>query len=286
MSRFRAIHYLLCFALLFGVLSGVVGNRAVIAASDEKLELSCLYPVVRIISGESAEFEVALKWQGSGSKRFDLAATAPPKWRAMVIRASEEKEAPAIELEPGLTYPDTVRVRLAPLAGELPEPGEYVVTLEASSGDIKETIELKAIVTALYRFAFYTVSGRSNTEVTAGKDNHLSLMAFNTGTAVIEEIAFTSERPEEWSITFNPDGVKSLAPGLAREVDVVIKPPGKTIAGDYMITMMAISKGLDERDIELRVTVLTPTVLGWVGILIVLVVIAGLAVIFRRLGRR
>jgi len=69
-------------------------------------------------------------------------------------------------------------------------------------------------------------------------------------------------------------------------IDAVIKPPRETIAGDYVVTMIANSSGLANREFELRVTVLTPTVLGWVGIVIVLVVIAGLAVLFRRLGRR
>ncbi len=304
MSRSRVVHYLLCFVLLLGMLGCLVGNRVVLATQEgsngsflsslnqeqpspeEKLELSCLYPVMRDISGESFEFKVELKWQGSESKRFDLATTVPPKWRAIVLRDYEDKEAPAIELEPGKTYPDAVRVRFAPIAGELPEEGEYVVTLEASSGDIKETIELKAIVIALYRFAFYTATGRLSTEVTAGEDNHLSVMLLNTGTAAIENISFTSSKPSGWNITFNPDEVESLEPGLAQEVDVVIKPPRKTIAGDYMVTMVAISKDLPKREFELRVTALTPTIWGWVAILIVLAVIAGLGVIFRRLGRR
>ena len=175
---------------------------------------------------------------------------------------------------------------MAPVEGTEPEPGDYVVTVEVSSGDIKKTIELKAVVTALYRLAFYTASGRLNTEVTAGEENHLSLMLLNTGTAAIEKISFTSSKPSGWSITFNPEEVESLEPGLAQEVDAVITPPRKTIAGDYSVTIRAIGKDLPRREIELRVTVLTPTVWGWVGILIVLAVIAGLGVMFRRLGRR
>jgi uncharacterized membrane protein len=36
----------------------------------------------------------------------------------------------------------------------------------------------------------------------------------------------------------------------------------------------------------LRVTVLTPTVWGWIGLIIVVLVIAGLGVLFMKLGRR
>jgi len=89
------------------------------------------------------------------------------------------------------------------------------------------------VVTARDEFELHTATGRLNTEVTAGEDNHLSIRLVNTGTAAIEDITLSSSKPEGWSITFTPDKVDSLEPGLSQEVDVVIKPPRKTIAGDY-----------------------------------------------------
>ena len=300
----RAIHYFLCFILFFGVLGGLVADRAALATQEssgsfllslnqeepppeEKLELVCKYPSFEGKAGDSFDFEVGLRWLGSEARTFDLAVTeVPPKWRTIIVAGYPEKLIPGIGLEPQMKYPEMITIKFAPLAGELPEPGAYVATLEASSGDMKETIELKAVVTALYRYYFITASGRPNTEVTAGKENHLSIMLGNTGTTVIDKIDLLSQKPSGWNITFNPDEVESLEPGLAQEVDVVIKPPSGTIAGDYMITMSAISKDLPKRELELRVTMLTPTIWGWVAILIVLAVIVGLGVMFRRLGRR
>jgi len=305
MSMPRAVYCLLCFVLLFGILGGLVGDRVALAAQKnssgpllslpnqeepppkEKLELVCKYPTFEGNSGDSFDFDVNLTWLGAEARTFDLAIPdVPPKWTATIVAGAYVREIPAIGLEAEMKYPEKVTVNFAPLPGELPEPGDYVITLEASSGDIKETIELKAVVTTLYRFAFYTATERLNAEVTAGEENHLSVIVFNTGQAVIDEIAFVSTKPAGWSIKFNPDELESLQPGAAREVDVVIEPPGKTIAGDYSITMSTISPGMSVRRIELRVTVLTPTVWGWVAILIVLAVIAGLGVMFRRLGRR
>lgn len=304
MSLTRAVHHLLCFVLLFGVLGGLVGDGVVLAAQEssggaflsslnqeqppeEKLELVSKYPTFEGNSGDSFDFDVNLKWLGSEARTFELAIIdVPPKWSASIVAGAFAREIPAIGLEAEMKYAERITVKFAPFPGELPEPGEYVITLEASSGDIKEAIQLKAVVTTLYRFAFYTATERLSAEVTAGEENHLSVIVFNTGQAVIKEISFVSSKPAGWSIKFNPDEVESLGPGLAREVDVVIKPPRKTIAGDYSITMSTISSGMPVRRIELRVTVLTPTVWGWVAIVIVLAVIAGLGVIFRRLGRR
>ena len=64
-----------------------------------------------------------------------------------------------------------------------------------------------------------------------------------------------------------------------------MEPPEKAIAGDYSITLNSDSPKAND-DVELRVTVVTPTIWGWVGIGIVLAVIVGLALLFRQLGRR
>jgi uncharacterized membrane protein len=46
------------------------------------------------------------------------------------------------------------------------------------------------------------------------------------------------------------------------------------------------NNGTMSQTLALRVTVSTPTIWGWVGIIIVVLVIAGLAVLFVKLGRR
>ena len=160
-----------------------------------------------------------------------------------------------------------------------------MVTLQAKSGEIQDSIDLQATVTARYDLAFNPTTGRYNTKITSGEESHFPLVLENFGTAVIENITFASDKPGGWVVTFNPDSADSLAVGTKREIDVVIEAPRKTIAGDYMITLRSSSEvAADVMDI--RVTVLAPTVWGWVGAGIVIAVIAGLAVIFMRLGRR
>jgi len=293
----RVVHCLMCFALLFAVVAGLVGTQVTVKAQEEplieeKLEAICTYPALPGKSGDTFEFDVELRWHSTEFRQFDVNAAGPPDWTVKILGGYENKElAGRIGLEPmapGETYPtESLTVRFAPLEGTSPEPGDYVVTLEISSGNIRETIEFKAVVTALYRFAFYTATGLLNTEVTAGEDNHFSLIVVNTGTATLERIDLsTYTKPRDWSITFNPERVELLEPGIAREIDVVITPPSKTIAGDWAATLSAWSSDLPASRVELRITVLTPTIWGWVGILIVLAIIAGLAVMFWRLGRR
>jgi len=255
---------------------------------EEKIEVQTKLPVISAESGEIFEFSIELKYQGADRKRFDLNLITPPDWRAIAVSGYPEKQIPAIEMGPAENFPVTenIKVQFGPLLRKLPEPGDYVVTLEVTSGDLREVIELKAVVTARYELSMITATGRLNTEAKAGEDNHFTIRLLNTGSEAIENINFSSTKPQGWTVTFNPEKVESLSEGLTQEVDVVINPPRKTIAGDYEITLRAESEEVSPDPLKLRVTVSTPTIWGWVGVLIVLAVIAGVGVVFWRLGRR
>ena len=69
-------------------------------------------------------------------------------------------------------------------------------------------------------------------------------------------------------------------------MDVNIKPPPETIAGDYQITLRASGSQAIAQDLTIRVTVESPTIWGWVGVIIIVLVIASLVVIFMRFSRR
>ena len=310
MSRYRVIHYLLGLFLCLGMFGSLGGDQVALAAqnagdgalvvssnqeeppAEEWLEVIAKYPVLREKSGEEFEFQIELRWYGKEFREFDIAVSGPPKWEVVTEAGLGTKVAvtgriglKAADVEKG--YPvETLFVNLTPPRGQKPAPGEYKATFEVSLGDIYESVELTAVVTALYQFVFYPATGRLNTEVTAGEDNYLTVRVENTGSIALDTVRFSSGTLEGWVVTFNPDPVDSLEPGLAQEVTVTIKPPDKVIAGDYAITLFADSEEYSADPLKMRVTVMTPTIWGWVGILIVLSVIAGLAIIFRRLGRR
>jgi uncharacterized membrane protein len=172
----------------------------------------------------------------------------------------------------------------------MPEPGEYPIIVEAASGEIKGSIELKAIIIAKYGIELEPSTGRFNTTATAGEDSYFTVSVTNTGSADLQKVNFSSTitgNPPGWSITFDPQNLDVLPVGAKREVQINIKPAQKTIAGDYMVAISANPEsGYAFDAIDVRVTVLTPTIWGWVGIGIVVLVIAGLVVMFMRLGRR
>jgi uncharacterized membrane protein len=264
------------------------------SSGSEEITLTCQYPVLSSPAGITYfTYSIDLRYKGGKEPRvFDLKVTVPPNFDYSITSSSygEGQEIAAIRLDPQKTYPDTIKVTVRPAMWVVPEPGEYPIIVEAASGEIKGSVELKAIVVAKYEIELTSSTGRLNTTATAGKDNYFTILVTNSGSADLQKVNFSSKiagTPPGWNITFDPQDIDVLPVGVEREIQVNIKPAQRTIAGDYMVAISASPEsGYAFSNIDVRVTVLTPTIWGWVGVGIIVLVIAGLAVMFTRLGRR
>ena len=292
MRRFRILS-ILC---LLVISMAVIFQPAAILAQDEEetipesLEMSAKYPKLEIPSGGTAEFEVELKFiseTGGESRIFDLTVIAPKGWGTFITPSyPKDKNIASIQLAPSVSVGDKILLQTAPAYWLRPEPGEYPIILEAASGEIHASYELTVVVKAKYVLGLAPSTGRYNTTATAGKDNYFSIDVQNSSSATMDDIKLSASKPEDWLVEFTPEKIDSMAAGDSQTVNVNITPAAKTIAGDYLITITASGKQASSDDISIRVTVKTPTIWGWVGVIIVVVVIGGLAYTFRRFSRR
>ena len=291
----RIIRLICCFYILFVGIMAISQPIAVLAqegdeTEQESVEISAKYPKVEITSGEIAEFEVELKLRGDlldDARIFDMVVTAPKDWITFISPTyPKDKKIASIQLKPGFSAGEKINVRVAPPIGLKPEPGEYPITLELISEELKGTYELTTVISAKYVLDLVPTIGRFNTPITAGKDNLFAIEVQNNGSATVDKITLSSTKTEGWTIDFTPRKIDSLDAGDFVTVDVNIKPAPKTIAGDYIISISASGEKITADNLNIRVTVETPTVWGWVGVIVVLAVIAGLIVVFRRFSRR
>ncbi|HHX76954.1 MAG TPA: hypothetical protein GX697_01185, partial [Firmicutes bacterium] len=74
-------------------------------------------------------------------------------------------------------------------------------------------------------------------------------------------------------------------PGETAKVKAYIKPSDKAIAGDYVVNISA-STPEAYSSADFRVTVKTSALWGWIGVLIIALVGAGIYYLFRRFGRQ
>ena len=258
----------------------------------EKLELTCQYPALSSYAGLNYTYTISVTYSGGKeSKIFDLKAVVPEGFVSTIAPGyGEGQEIAAIRLDASKGYPETVKLTVRPVAWKVPLPGEYPITFEISSGDLKSSILLKAIVTANYDMKMTTPDGRLNTEATAGQDNNFTVIVANSGSADLDKVEVScraQDRPNGWTVTCKPDKIDSLKAGDTKEIQVTVKPSEKTISGDYMLTIQAEPESKNAfTNLQIRTTVLTPTIWGWVGVGIVILVVLALAVIFIRFGRR
>lgn len=258
----------------------------------ESIEVRAVHPTVEAIAGNDFVFEIEFKYTADNilgePKNFDLIPQAPQGWEVYFTPQFEkEKRVSAIALKPGsVAFSDKTRMVAKAPFWPLPEPGDYKIMLDVVSGDIKDTVEITAVITASYNLLLAPAGERYDTKAKAGRDNYFSIRVGNLGTAPIDKITFSPDSPEGWSITFTPEQVDTLEPFGTQNVEINIKPPPETIAGDYMISVRASGVQKTSEKINIRVTVETPTVWGWIGVIIIAIVIMGLVVIFMRFSRR
>jgi len=309
MNRFKGAHYLLCLALLLGVFGGLLGGHVVLAAQEssqaavllapaeeepppeeppeENLEIYSRFPILQNTYGSAFEFEVTLFYEGSEPRTFDLDMELPEGWAGIFLGGYPETEISAFTVEPGKKR-ETITLIVGPLSESLPEPGDYVFTVRAASGNVSDSVDLKAVVILAppqYLLYLSTATLLREFQVKPDQDNHVSMQLTNAFTGTVNNITLKSQNPEGWNITFTPNTLATLEPGITQEIDVVINPPAGTEAGDYPFTVEAVG---DEAEItrELRITVVTATVWGQAGIGIAIAIIVALAIWFRRAGRR
>ncbi len=258
---------------------------------EETFEIGADFPVLTGPSDTSFLWEVDFTRAGGDEDLvFDISLTGPKDWLfyAAEDRYNQDSRISAIRLNRFSIKETIVIVAIAPY-WLYPEPDDYTITLEASSGDLKGSLDLTARITARYDFAAQTelTGGRLNINAKTGEESYLPISISNIGTAPLDKITLSSSKPEGWSVTFTPEKLENLSPGASQEIEVSVKPPKKTISGDYVVNLQFSGEPSSHApDLGIRVTVETSTKWGFVAIGIIAAIAAALILVFKRLGRR
>jgi uncharacterized membrane protein len=255
-----------------------VQERAVTA---DDIQITTSYPVLRGQTDAKFEFSLDVNNKIEVDRTFNLAAVGPEKWEINFKPAYEPKQISSIRVKGGSSQ--TVAVEVTP--PKEAQSGEYPILVRISSGDKKAEVRLMVILTGIYKIDAGTPTGILSLEAIAGKTANFSVFVKNTGSAVNRSITFSSFKPENWEVTFKPEKIDNLEPGALKQVEVTVKPASQALVGDYSVGVM-INGEKSDKTIEMRVTVKASTAWGWIGIGIIVFVIAGLSVLFIRLGRR
>ncbi len=224
-------------------------------------------------------FSTKLKNRTANKQLYSLRANAPRGWT--VTFKANYKQATSVEIEPDNSKDINIEIK-PPLNIAA---GTYKIPVGAVTATTSAQLELEVVITGTYDMELTTPAGLLSTSITAGNDKRIELLLKNTGSAELRDITLRVSKPKNWDVTFDPDTVSRLEAGKTTLVYAIIKADNKAIPGDYVTNISAQTLEASSK-IAFRVSVKTPILWGWLGILIIIAVIGGVYYFFRKYGRR
>ena len=223
-------------------------------AGLEDIQITTSYPVLRGQTDAKFEFSLEIMNKSEADRTFNLAAVGPEKWEINFKPAYEAKQISSLRIKGATSQSVAVEVTPAKEA----QPGEYPILVRVISGEKKAEVKLTVALTGIYKLDAGTPSGILSLEAIAGKSANFSFYVKNTGSAVNRNINFSSFKPENWEVTFKPEKIDSLEPGVLKQVEVTVKPAAQALVGDYSVGVLVNGEKSD-KTIEIRVTVKAST---------------------------
>jgi len=246
-----------------------------------KLSVQPQLPELRGSSKSNFEYTLTVKNDSGKKLLVSLAAEAPNNFDTSFTEAYGTQQLTAIPVDAGKTK--DVKLKVTP--PDSVDAGDYAVKVRVAAEGASALTALKLDISGQPKLAIASRGGLLSARATAGQESAVPVVVANTGTAPAENIKLSATAPDGWKVTFNPETIDRIAPNQHKEVQALIKPPSKAIAGDYVTALNATTRG-ENGSANFRVTVTTSTVWGVAGIGIIgaaLLIMVGAVV---RFGRR
>jgi uncharacterized membrane protein len=246
-----------------------------------KLSIKSRLPSLRGTPRSAFEYTVTVGNDSGKDLTVALSAQAPANFQTTFTEGFGSNEISSIPIEAGQTK--DIKVKVTPPRDV--KAGDYPVLVKVASEGATAELRVTLQVSGQGRIALSTKDGRLSGEAEVGKASTYALVLSNDGTAPIEEVEMSGTVPTNWKVEFNPKTIASLAPGEKKEVQAVVTPADKAIAGDYVAAFRANGRG-ESASADFRITVTTSTLWGIVGVGIIAVALLVLLGAVARFGRR
>ena len=210
---------------------------------------------------------------------YALTANAPRGWT--VLFRANGRQVTSVEVAPNATT--NVSIEVKPPASV--EVGKFKIPVRAFTASTSAELDFEAVITDSYNIELSTPTGLLSASITAGDLKKIELQLRNTGSSELRNIEFSSGKPVDWDVTFEPDKVEALIAGSTTTVTATVKASRKAIPGDYMVKMTARTPEVSSTA-DFRMAVKTSMLWGWIGIMVIVAVLGGVYYLFRKYGRR
>jgi uncharacterized membrane protein len=246
-----------------------------------KLSVTPQLPELRGTSKSSFEYQLSIKNDSGKKLTVSLSAQAPQNFDASFTEQYGTQELNAVPIDAGQSK--DVKLKVTP--PNTAAAGDYKLTARVAAEDASATTDLGLDITGQPRLDVSGREGLVSTRAAAGQQTSVPVVITNTGTAPADDVDLSGSAPSGWKVTFDPKTVDRIAPNDNKEVQALITPTDKAIAGDYVTTIRAAARG-ESASTNFRVTVTTSTMWGIAGVGIIGVALLVMVGAVARFGRR
>lgn len=224
-------------------------------------------------------FRTKLENQTGEKQLYALSSHAPRGWT--VVFKPNYQQATSVEIAPGQSKDIQVEVK----APYNVKAGKYTIPVMASTGSSTARLGLEVDISGSYGIELTTPDGRLSEKITAGRRRNIELVVRNSGSTDLSSVRMSAGKPQGWEVNFTPDTIPQIAAGESAEVKAQVRAYDKSIPGDYVLNLTAQTPEATSTA-SFRMSVKTPLLWGWLGILIILGAIGTVIYFFRKYGRR
>jgi len=255
--------------------------RVNLREATSEVEIISTFTDVTVEAGSNIRFRITIWNKGETDALFLLTVlSVPENWKT--VFTSDD-----IEISSALvTSGESLTLQLEVTSPRTVETGEYPIIVYAESDDglMTKQIDLKVNVVGSYDMDL-ELSTLYKT-LTIGDSVEFTARVTNQGNSPITTIYLDTVVPEDWETTTTPAQVSTLSPRESVTFAVVADTPADTVAGDYLVTVQALSDQTESEEVDLRVTAKASTSWGFIGIGLAAVAVIGLIIAFTRFKRR
>ncbi len=224
-------------------------------------------------------YSAELRNRTADKQNYALQGEVPRGW-TITFRANGQ-QVTSVEAEANSTVNVTVEVKPA----DQVEEGRYIIPVRAVAGSSSGDLKLEAVITGTYKIELTTPTGLLSTDIVAGGEKKVNLVVKNTGTSVLSDVQLNHSSPAKWEVTFEPKRIETILAGREANVTATIRADKKAIPGDYVTNLEAKTPESSSKA-SFRVSVKTPMLTGWIGILVIMAGVGTVWYLFRKYGRR
>jgi uncharacterized membrane protein len=245
-----------------------------------RLTFSTDLPTLKGTPTSTFRFNTTLKNEGDEDLDVNLIADAPAGFTVNFKLSGKDITSLPVEAN------SSKRISVEAKAFGVIPAGSYPLNVLAQGGDVQATLNLTVDVAGQPELKVSGPDGRLSGEAYAGKDSPIKVIIINNGTAAAHNVELSATSPTGWKVDFEPKTIAEVPVGKQVEATATIRPGDKAIAGDYVITVRAKPAEGASKSADFRITVRTSTLWGVVGIALIAIAVAVVALAVIRFGRR